>query len=140
MLAQRTANIWKIPKVGVFNYFLRCLSCVLQKSHVNSINKRHLNLITGIMTDQATAVNRSIYFESMMDSMNVSASIIFSYSKLILSLECLSHLTHTIKSSSKSHTAFLILSYYLFKHFIYSIMIQNHQNLHPHKHLLPLHS
>jgi hypothetical protein len=51
MLAQRTANIWKIPKVGVFNYNLRCLSCVFQKSYGNSINKRYLNLITGIMTD-----------------------------------------------------------------------------------------
>jgi hypothetical protein len=70
MLAQRTANIWKIPKVGVFNYYLRC---VLQKSNGNSINKRYLNLITGIMTDQSTTVYRSTYFESMMDSMNFSA-------------------------------------------------------------------
>jgi hypothetical protein len=73
MLARRTANIWKIPKVGVFNYYLRCLSCVLQKSNGNSINKRYLNLITGIMTDQSTTVYRSTYFESMMDSMNLSA-------------------------------------------------------------------
>ena len=73
ILAQRTANIWKIPKVGVFNYYLRCLSCVLQKSNGNSINKRYLNLITGITTDQSNTVYRSTYFESMMDSMNFSA-------------------------------------------------------------------
>jgi hypothetical protein len=46
---------------------------VLQKSNGNSINKRYLNLITGIMTDQSTTVYRSTYFESMMDSMNFSA-------------------------------------------------------------------
>ena len=35
----------KIPKVGVFNYYLRCLlSCVLQKSNGNSINKLILSL------------------------------------------------------------------------------------------------
>jgi hypothetical protein len=37
-----------LPQVGVFNYYLRCLSCVLQKSNGNSINKRYLNLITGL--------------------------------------------------------------------------------------------
>jgi hypothetical protein len=42
-----TLFIEKLPKVGVFNYYLRCLSCVLQKSNGNSINKRYLNLITG---------------------------------------------------------------------------------------------
>ena len=73
MLAQRTANIWKIPKVDVLNYYLRFLSCVLQKRNGNSINKRYLNLITGITTDQSTTVYRSTYFESMMDFVNVSA-------------------------------------------------------------------
>jgi hypothetical protein len=41
------------------------------------------------MTDKSTTVYRSTYFESMMDSMNFSDYMVSSYSKLILSLECL---------------------------------------------------
>ena len=68
LLAKRTAEIWKISETGVYQYFVKSLSCVLQKANASNINKRYHEIITGVHALDYTTAYRATYLENMIDS------------------------------------------------------------------------
>jgi hypothetical protein len=64
----RTAEIWKISETGVYQYFVKSLSCVLQKANASNINKRYQEIITGVHALDYTTAYRATYLENMIDS------------------------------------------------------------------------
>jgi hypothetical protein len=68
LLAKRTAEIWKICETGIYQYFVKSLSCVLQKANASNINKRYHEIITGVHALDYTTAYRATYLENMIDS------------------------------------------------------------------------
>ena len=67
-----TPFVLESSETGIYQYFVKSLSCVLQKANASNINKRSHEIITGVHALDYTTAYRATYFQSVCQSVGQS--------------------------------------------------------------------